>query len=43
MNRIPWCVVLTMINDVGRMRRKPDAEEDIIQTEQEELDFLGLS
>lgn len=43
MNRIPWCVVLTMINDVGRMRRKQDAEEDIIQTEQEELDFLGLS
>ena len=41
MNRIPWCVILTMINDVGRMRKKTE-QEDIIQSEEEELQFLGL-
>ena len=41
MNRIPWCVILTMITDIGRMRKKTE-EEDIIQTEKEELEFLGL-
>ncbi|WP_259330573.1 hypothetical protein [Parabacteroides merdae] len=41
MNCIPWCVVLMMINDIGRMRKKKE-EEDIIQTEEEELEFLGL-
>lgn len=43
MERIPWCVVMMMINDVGRMRKKKDTEqENIIQTEEEELEFLGL-
>lgn len=37
---IPWCVVLTMINDQGRMRKKK--EEKRLMTEEEELDFLGL-
>lgn len=41
MNRIPWCVILMMINDIGRMRKKKE-KEDIIQTEEEELEFLGL-
>ena len=41
MNCIPWCVVLMRINDIGRMRKKKE-EEDIIQTEEEELEFLGL-
>ena len=42
MNKIPWCVVLTMINDQGCMRKR-SGEEDVIQTEDEELEFLGLS
>ena len=41
MNRIPWCVILMMINDIGRMRKKKE-KEDIIQTEEEELEFLAL-
>jgi hypothetical protein len=42
MNKIPWCVILMMINDQGRMRKR-SGEEDVIQTEDEELKFLGLS
>lgn len=44
MNRIPWCVVLTMINDLGKTRKKetPTQEEDVIESEEEELSFLGL-
>lgn len=38
---IPYSVVLAMINDQGRVRKKKE-EEDIIQTEEEELEFLGL-
>jgi len=41
MRRIPWCVVLMMINDQGRMRHAKNGE-NIIETEEEELDFLGL-
>lgn len=37
---IPWSVVLTMINDQGRMRKKK--EEKRLMTEEEELEFLGL-
>lgn len=49
MRKIPWCVVLTMISDIGRTRKKEEEEkifqttEDIIQTEEEELAFLGLT
>ena len=44
MRKIPWCVVLTMISDIGRTRKKEENEkEDIIQTEEEELAFLGLA
>lgn len=47
MKRIPWCVVLMMITDVGRLRKKEDKEdsksnEDLIQNKEEELRFLGL-
>ncbi|UBD75710.1 hypothetical protein K6V26_05030 [Parabacteroides goldsteinii] len=44
MNRIPWCVVLAMINDQGKTRKKetPPEEEDVIDNEEEELSFLGL-
>lgn len=42
MTRIPWCVVLAMINDQGRMRKKQE-EEQVIDNEQEELEFLGLA
>lgn len=41
MNRIPWCVILTMINDIGRTRKRTE-EEDIMQSEEEEMAFLGL-
>jgi len=41
MNRIPWCVVLTMISDQGRMRKKKEKEETL-QSEEEELEFFGL-
>lgn len=41
MRKIPWIVILTMINDPGQRRKKKE-EEEIIQTEEEELDFLGL-
>lgn len=41
MNRIPWCVVLTMISDQGRMRKKKEREE-VLQSEEEELEFFGL-
>lgn len=41
MRRIPWCVVLAMINDQGRLRKKEKETEDI-QTEEEEMRFLGL-
>lgn len=41
MRRIPWCVVLMMINDQGRIRQKTN-KEDLIQTGEEELKFLGL-
>nr|DAK01579.1 MAG TPA: hypothetical protein [Caudoviricetes sp.] len=41
MNKIPWCVILMMINDQGRMRER-SGEENVIQTEEEELEFLGL-
>ena len=41
MNKIPWCVILMMINDQGRMRKR-SGEENVIQTEEEELEFLGL-
>lgn len=37
---IPWCVVLAMVNDQGRMRKKK--EEKQLMTEEEELEFLGL-
>ncbi len=37
---IPWCVILAMINDQGRMRKRK--EETRLMTEDEELDFLGL-
>ena len=30
-----------MINDQGRMRKR-SGEENVIQTEEEELEFLGL-
>ena len=42
MRKIPWCVILTMINDQGRMRKKRDKEE-MLETEEEELAFFGLS
>jgi hypothetical protein len=42
MRRIPWCVILTMINDQGRMRKKREKEE-MLETEEEELAFFGLS
>lgn len=41
MRRIPWCVILAMINDQGRLRKKEKETEDI-QTEEEEMRFLGL-
>ena len=41
MNRIPWCVVLTMISDQGRMRKKKEREE-VLQSEEKELEFFGL-
>lgn len=41
MSRIPWCVILMMISDIGRTRKKQE-EDNIIQTEEEELEFLGL-
>ena len=38
---IPWCTVLAMIADQGRIvGRKP--EENIIESEEEELAFFGL-
>ncbi|MBP3642643.1 MAG: hypothetical protein J6J40_12580 [Parabacteroides sp.] len=40
-HRIPWCVVLTMISDQGRMRKKKEREE-VLQSEEEELEFFGL-
>jgi hypothetical protein len=42
MRKIPWIVILPLINDPGQRRKKKE-EEEIIQTEEEELDFLGLS
>lgn len=39
--RIPWRAVLMMINDQGRIRKRKD-EDDIIQSEEEEMAFLGL-
>lgn len=42
MNRIPWCVVLMMINDQGKTRKKRE-KESTIQSEEEELAFFGLS
>ena len=44
MNRIPWCVVLAMINDQSKTGKKetPPEEEDVIDNEEEELSFLGL-
>jgi hypothetical protein len=41
MNKIPWCVILMMINDQGKMRKKTE-EENMIRSEEEELAFLGL-
>ncbi|WP_255419851.1 hypothetical protein [Parabacteroides sp. AF48-14] len=40
MNKIPWCVVLAMVADQGRMRKKK--EETRLMTADEELEFLGL-
>ena len=42
MNKVPWCVVLTMINDQGRIVKKQEKEE-VIDNEQDELEFLGLA
>ena len=49
MHRIPWCVVLMMVNDQGRMKKKEDVDNeddvndgDVIGSEDEELEFLGL-
>ena len=43
MRRIPWCVILTMIKDQGRMRKKEEEQEEILETEADELAFFGLS
>lgn len=42
MKRIPWCVVLTMINDVGRLRRKEKTNHVMLRTREEELKYFGL-
>ncbi|KDS63620.1 hypothetical protein [uncultured Parabacteroides sp.] len=47
MYEIPWCVILNMISDTGETRKKQensDLEEgELISSEQEELEFLGLA
>ena len=45
MRKIPWCVILTMIKDQGRMRKKEETEEEeeMIETEEDELAFFGLA
>lgn len=45
MNRIPWCVLMMMVNDQGKLKDKnePPEEEQIIDSEEEELEFLGLA
>ncbi|WP_158228550.1 hypothetical protein [Parabacteroides provencensis] len=45
MNRIPWCVLMMMVNDQGKLKgtETADAKEEIIGTEDEELKFLGLA
>lgn len=42
MNKIPWCVILTMLADQGKTRKKRE-KESTIQSEEEELAFFGLS
>lgn len=41
MNRIPWCVVLAMTADQGRMRKIVQKQKTM--TEEEELAFFGLN
>ena len=41
MNRIPWCVLLMMVSDQGRMGEKQE-EPEVIGSEREELEFFGL-
>ena len=43
MNRIPWCVLMMMVSDQGKLKDKPQEEEEIIDNEEEELEFLGLA
>ena len=45
MRKIPWCVILTMIKDQGRMRKKKETEEEeeMLETEEDELAFFGLA
>ena len=45
MRKTPWCVILTMIKDQGRMRKKAETEEEeeMIETEEDELAFFGLA
>lgn len=45
MRKIPWCVILTMIKDQGRMSKKEEKEEEeeMLETEEEELAFFGLA
>ncbi|WP_455643922.1 hypothetical protein [Parabacteroides sp.] len=45
MRKIPWCVILTMIKDQGRMHKKEETEEEeeMLETEEEELAFFGLA
>ena len=47
MYEIPWYVILNMISDTGETRKKQensDLEEgELISSEQEELEFLGLA
>lgn len=42
MRRIPWATILTMINDQGKVRKNEKEEDKIIDSEKEELEFLGL-
>lgn len=39
--KIPYAVILAMINDQGRIRKKKE-EEKVIQSEEEEMAFFGL-
>nr|DAV64801.1 MAG TPA: hypothetical protein [Caudoviricetes sp.] len=43
MRKIPWCVILTMIKDQGRIRKKKETEDEMLETEEEELAFFGLN